>query len=119
QGAEHLGSDDMVILVGNSADPVLGNMNEPVTAAHPASIGGSISGSSSPVERRYSYMSDSGSMVLRLYDDASGERFVKHRMMAADLWGGTWTANPDGGNTFTQVYAPQMPVGIRTSQGLV
>ena len=36
----------------------------------------------------------------------------------ADLWNGTWAANPNADNSFAQAYLQAMPAGVLTSQGL-
>ncbi len=105
-GAQNLGLDDKIVLVGTGSD-VKGQWGDPVMDMHHGGnavnwvAGFSISMSSYNVAGV----------------DANGQ-FTRNYGNNVDLWNGTWTVNPNQDNTFAQAYMPAMPAGLLTSQGL-
>ena len=104
-GAQNLGTDDKIVLVG-SGSAVKGGLGGQVTMVnHPANSIGWIAG-----------FSTSHSKAAGI---AANGQFTRNGMQNMDLWNGTWAANPDADNAFAQVYLQAMPAGVLTSQGLV
>ena len=103
-GAQNLGTDDKIVLVG-SGSAVKGNLGGQVTTVyHPGNAVNWITGFST---------SNNNAAVVH----ANGQ-FARNGVQNVDLWNGTWAANPDADNTFAQVYLQAMPAGVLTSQGL-
>ena len=103
-GAQNLGTDDKIVLVG-SGSAVKGGLGGQVTMVnHPANSIGWVAG-----------FSTSHSKAAGI---AANGQFTRNGMQNVDLWNGTWAANPDADNAFAQVYLQAMPAGVLTSQGL-
>ncbi|WP_337014687.1 beta strand repeat-containing protein [Leclercia sp. AS011] len=104
-GAQNLGLDDKIVLVGTGSD-VRGQYGDPVMDMnHGGNAVNWLAGFS---------ISFSSYNVAGV--DANGQ-FTRGGNNV-DLWNGNWTVNPNGDNTFAQAYLPAMPAGILTSQGL-
>ena len=104
-GAQNLGTDDKIVLVGTGSD-VKGIFGNPVTAMHQG--GNSVN-----------WMARSSSTFsYNVAGITANGQFSRNYGNNADLWNGTWAANPNGDNTFAQAYLQAMPAGVLTSQGL-
>ena len=104
-GAQNLGADDKIVLVGTGSD-VQGRYGDPVmTMRHGGNSVNWLAGFS---------ISFSSYNVAGV--DASGK--FSRDGNNVDLWNGTWTANPNEDNGFAQAYLKEMPAGVLTSQGL-
>lgn len=104
-GAQNLGADDKIVLVGTGSD-VQGRYGDPVmTMKHGGNSVNWLAGPS---------ISFSSYNVAGV--DASGK--FSRDGNNVDLWNGTWTVNPNADNGFAQAYLKEMPAGVLTSQGL-
>ncbi|WP_420255033.1 cadherin domain-containing protein [Leclercia adecarboxylata] len=104
-GAQNLGADDKIVLVGTGSD-VQGRYGDPVmTMRHGGNSVNWLAGFS---------ISFSSYNVAGV--DASGK--FSRDGNNVDLWNGTWTVNPNEDNGFAQAYLKEMPAGVLTSQGL-
>jgi len=104
-GAQNLGADDKIVLVGTGSD-VQGRYGDPVmTMRHGGNSVNWLAGFS---------ISFSSYNVAGV--DASGK--FSRDGNNVDLWNGTWTVNPNEDNGFAQAYLQAMPAGVLTSQGL-
>ncbi len=102
-GANNLGTDDRVVLVG-SGSAVLGSFGN--------SVDGFLAGGGYNVWQTVvtdaAFLSDSGNFI----------RIANGSARQQDLWNGFWTSNPNQGSTIGNVYRTAMPPLILTSQGL-
>ncbi|QNP31590.1 cadherin domain-containing protein [Leclercia adecarboxylata] len=104
-GAQNLGADDKIVLVGTGSD-VQGRYGDPVmTMRHGGNSVNWLAGFS---------ISFSSYNVAGV--DASGK--FSRDGNNVDLWNGSWAANPNQDNGFAQAYLQAMPAGVLTSQGL-
>ncbi|QIM42448.1 cadherin domain-containing protein [Leclercia adecarboxylata] len=104
-GAQNLGADDKIVLVGTGSD-VQGRYGDPVmTMRHGGNSVNWLAGFS---------ISFSSYNVAGV--DASGKFYRDGNNV--DLWNGSWAANPNQDNGFAQAYLQAMPAGVLTSQGL-
>ena len=101
-GAQNLGTDDKIVLVG-TGNPVIGGGTGPVTRMH-------HSGNAIQWATRSSL--ENAAVI-----DANGQ-FTRSYGDNVDLWNGSWTVNPNQDNTIGQVYLQAMPGVVLTSQGL-
>ncbi|MDD2161168.1 cadherin domain-containing protein [Pseudomonas sp. MIL19] len=121
QGANNLGGDDKIVLVGNGTLPE-GYPGFPATGHYNLEINGP-GGPGDPVHDGISWFGTSPVAELR----RDGEFVRKYWLQAStvDLWSGSWAvnANPNAehinnSTVFGEVYLAQMPLGILTTQGL-
>jgi methionine-rich copper-binding protein CopC len=104
-GAQNLGTDDKIVLVGTGTD-VRGQYGDPVmNMNHGGNSVNWMAGFSSTLS---SY---------NVAGVAANGQFSRGGNNA-DLWNGTWAANPNTDNAFAQAYLQAMPGGVLTSQGL-
>ncbi|MGY6030913.1 beta strand repeat-containing protein [Phytobacter sp. AG2a] len=104
-GAQNLGTDDKIVLVGTGTD-VRGQYGDPVmNMNHGGNSVNWMAGFSSTLS---SY---------NVAGVAANGQFSRGGNNA-DLWSGTWAANPNTDNAFAQAYLQAMPGGVLTSQGL-
>ena len=104
-GAQNLGTDDKIVLVGTGTD-VRGQYGDPVmNMNHGGNSVNWMAGFSSTLS---SY---------NVAGVAANGQFSRGGNNA-DLWNGTWAANPNTDNAFAQAYLQAMPAGVLTSQGL-
>ncbi len=104
-GAQNLGLDDKIVLVGTGSD-VRGQYGDPVMDMH---HGGNAVNWLAGFSMTFSSYNVAGVDANGQFTRGGGN---------VDLWNGNWTVNPNGDNTFAQAYLPAMPAGILTSQGL-
>ncbi|MCV3290765.1 hypothetical protein LZT28_21515, partial [Aeromonas media] len=104
QGANNLGSDDRIVLVG-SGTPVKG------------AYGGNVSRISHHVGTEY--FATEISAAAHLHENGWLSRFSSSQYGNAQLWnGGYWGTNPNHGSELGNIYRTNMPAGVLTSQGL-
>ena len=103
-GAQNLGTDDKIVLVGTGSD-VKGSHGDAVMAMnHGGNYVNWVAGFSSTLSSNVAGVAANGQFAR------GGNN--------ADLWNGTWAANPNADNSFAQAYLQAMPAGVLTSQGL-
>ena len=102
-GAQNLGTDDKIVLVGTGSD-VKGSHGEAVVAMNHG--GNSVN-----------WVAGFSSTLSNVAGVAANGQFARGGNNA-DLWNGTWAANPNADNSFAQAYLQAMPAGVLTSQGL-
>ena len=104
-GAQNLGTDDKIVLVGTGS-AVKGSHGDAVMAMNNG--GNSVNWMAGFSSTLSSY---------NVAGVAANGQFSRggHN---ADLWNGTWAANPNADNSFAQAYLQAMPAGVLTSQGL-
>ncbi|MDU4353888.1 MAG: Ig-like domain-containing protein, partial [Phytobacter diazotrophicus] len=103
-GAQNLGTDDKIVLVGTGSD-VKGSHGDAVRAMnHGGNSVNWVAGFSSTLSSNVAGVAANGQFAR------GGNN--------ADLWNGTWAANPNADNSFAQAYLQAMPAGVLTSQGL-
>ena len=103
-GAQNLGTDDKIVLVGTGSD-VKGSHGDAVMAMnHGGNYVNWVAGFSSTLSSNVAGVAANGQFAR------GGNN--------ADLWNGTWAANPNSDNSFAQAYLQAMPAGVLTSQGL-
>ncbi len=118
KGGNTLGAKDKLILVGNGG-PVMQNVNGagagPVTCIGTRPVeGGIFLWKPAPI--------NSGAPTYQSANSVRGTNAAFIRCSQAPntaMWTGKWTAVPNRGLTFHQVYLTDMPPGVLTSQGLV
>ena len=103
-GAQNLGIDDKIVLVGTGSE-VKGDFGNAVSGMRGGNSINWLAGSS---------ISFSSYNVAGV--DASGKFYRDGNNV--DLWNGSWAANPNQDNGFAQAYLQAMPAGVLTSQGL-
>ncbi|MGL5599680.1 MAG: cadherin domain-containing protein, partial [Silvania sp.] len=106
-GAQNLGTDDKIVLVGTGSD-VQARLGEPVTGMHQGT-------------NSVNWIARFSSSTFSTYNAAgvaANGQFTRDYGNNVDLWNGNWAANPNGDNSFGQAYLQAMPVGVLTSQGL-
>ncbi|MFY9993694.1 MAG: cadherin domain-containing protein, partial [Leclercia sp.] len=104
-GAQNLGIDDKIVLVGTGSDVKGGSGGVVMNMNHGGNSVNWLAGFST------SFTAYNAASV-----DPNGQFY--RGAYNADLWTGNWAANPNGDNTFAQAYMPAMPTGVLTSQGL-
>ncbi|MBS4700814.1 cadherin repeat domain-containing protein [Aeromonas media] len=122
-GANNLGGDDKIVLVGNGSLPE-GYSGYPATVHYNLLINGP-GGPGDLVHDGIAWLGTSPVAELRRYGDFVRQYNLNHNTV--DLWNGSWAvnANPNAehihnsGLNLGQVYMAAMPAGILTSQGLV
>ena len=102
-GAQNLGTDDKIVLVGTGSD-VKGSHGDAVMAMNHG--GNSVN-----------WVAGFSSTLSNVAGVAANGQFARGGNNA-DLWNGTWAANPNADNSFAQAYLQAMPAGVLTSQGL-
>nr|WP_282101232.1 cadherin repeat domain-containing protein [Aeromonas genomosp. paramedia] len=105
QGANNLGSDDRIVLVG-SGTPVKG------------AFGGNVTRILHDAGAEY-FATNSNSAVV-IYGSGLLSRYAPSSLNGgAQLWiGSMWGANPNLGSALGNIYRANMPAGVLTSQGL-
>ncbi len=119
-GARNLGEDDLIVLVGTGGDvegisgPVTRMSTEGSSVYWRGSESGIVSLFGSGYVTRYGITTETGTSQARIA--------VTETTTATNvLWTTTetsWSENPNGDNTFSEVYLTTMPAGVLTSQGL-
>ncbi|MNC34668.1 hypothetical protein D3C75_831110 [compost metagenome] len=104
-GAENLGQDDKIVLVGTGS-------------AVQGSRGGSVMGmnASGNAVNWLAGFSTSFTAYNAAGVDNNGQ--FSRGIYSADLWNGSWAQNPNWNHSTAQAYMPAMPTGVLTSQGL-
>ncbi|TEW42686.1 cadherin repeat domain-containing protein, partial [Psychromonas algicola] len=122
-GGDNLGSDDLIVLVGDDSVGVLGGNGDLVTRIRYSGPGGGSGSAPSTAPSEYtqrgylSYRFSSGMAI-----DESGSVRRRHRtgFERDDLWSGEGESLFDPQiTTLSDIYLVTMPSGILTSQGLV
>ncbi|HHL1466748.1 TPA: beta strand repeat-containing protein [Klebsiella pneumoniae] len=107
-GAQNLGTDDKIVLVGTGT-PVKGDGSGDSVMAMNKDDGNSV----------HWLAGFSTSFSYNAAGIAANGLFTRNdELPGKDLWNGTWAANTNGDNSFGQAYLQAMPAGILTSQGL-
>ncbi len=107
-GANNLGSDDRIVLVGTD-DDVQGAGDDDVERFL-NTLAGAMSWKTTPPPF-------TGAAVI-LQPDGLVSRFFDGATATAELWTDSWGANPNVNASLDQVYMTTMPANILTSQGL-
>ncbi|WP_166739417.1 hypothetical protein, partial [Psychromonas algicola] len=121
-GGEDLGSDDLIILVGDGSD-VLARLSDPVTRVRYSGPGAGSGSATSSAPTAYLTRTYSSRRVSAFYINLSGVGVRQDRLgnkAQADLWTGQASGLFDSHTrTLSNIYLTTMPSGILTSQGLV
>ncbi|PSJ47731.1 hypothetical protein C7H85_02600 [Zobellella endophytica] len=127
-GAEHLGADDQIILVGNDAAVTVVNKAVSQLAVNDNSLGWktqTIQWVPGPGYTTTSFGFPMYHPGAPMPMPVSNQIALHHTgvlqrpgAISVDLWGGAWASNPDQGASLNQAYDHAIPEGVLIDQGL-
>uniref|UniRef100_A0A4Y8UFA5 Cadherin repeat domain-containing protein n=1 Tax=Gammaproteobacteria bacterium LSUCC0057 TaxID=2559237 RepID=A0A4Y8UFA5_9GAMM len=104
-GANNLGADDKIILIGTDGTAILGDAGKLITQK-----------SSAGNDTRW--RTSGGSRAAKLTSAGKFSRSVSGANFTVDLWDNQWVNNPNTNDTINALFAYSMPAGVLTTQGL-